>query len=193
MKRILLNRIFLSMGLAAGIALSSATAWAQEDELRGYPGYVDFGQLSSIFGEPTVEIAVGKTLLGLVSAFTASEDPEVAEMFSRLDGVRVRVFETEYLADGAIDTVKDVASQLSSGGWESVVSVNSADEQVRIFMKMNQTVVEGITVMAVEPHEAAFINVIGLIDPAELAELMNRLDVDVDLDMNGVKIRNDDD
>ncbi|MDX1555794.1 MAG: hypothetical protein R3212_07200, partial [Xanthomonadales bacterium] len=67
------------------------------------------------------------------------------------------------------------------------------DEQVRIFMKMNQTVVEGITVMAVEPHEAAFINVIGLIDPAELAELMNRLDVDVDLDMNGVKIRNDDD
>lgn len=193
MKRIFLNRIFLKMGLAAGVALGSAAAWAQEDELVGYPGYVDFGQLSSIFGEPTVEIAVGKTLLGLVSAFTASEDPDVAELFSRLDGVRVRVFETEFLADGAIDTVKGVASQLSSEGWESVVSVNSADEQVRIFLKMNQNVVEGITVMAVEPHEAAFINVIGLIDPAELAELMDRLDVDVDVDMDlgGRKNRDD--
>ncbi len=187
MKRFLLNTV-----LVATLVLSSAVAWGQEDELLGYPGYVDFGQLGSIFGEPTVEIAVGKTLLGLVSAFTASEDPDVAELFSRLDGVRVRVFETQALADGAVDLVRDVSSRLSGEGWESVVSVNSADEQVRIFLKMNQNVVEGITVMAVEPHEAAFINVIGVIDPAELAELMNRLDVDVDVDVNGMKHRTDD-
>lgn len=174
-----MKQFLLTMAGAIGIALASASAWAQEDELKGYPGYVDFGQLGSIFGEPTVEIAVGKSLLNLVSAFTANEDPEVASMFSRLDGVRVRVFETEALADGALDLVKDVASQLSGSGWESVVTVNSDDEQVRIFMKMNQDVVEGITVMAVEPHEAAFINVIGILDPAELARVMDHFDVEV--------------
>lgn len=179
-----MKRYLMTMAGTAFIALFSSAAWAQEDELTAYSGYVDFGQLSAVFGEPTVEIAVGKGLLKLVGAFTAKEEPEVANLFSRLDGVRVRVFETDAMADGAIDLVKDVSSRLSSGGWESVVTVNSADEQVRIFMKMNGDVVEGITVMALEAHEAAFINVIGILDPAELAELMDHFDVEV----NGVQI-----
>ena len=160
--------------------LAISPAWAQEDELRAFPGYVDFGQLSDIFGEPNVEIAIGKGLLSFVGIFTQSEDPEVADMFSRLDGVRVQVYETEYLADGAVDLIKGVSSNLSSSGWAPVVSVNSADEQVRIFMKLNGDTIEGITVMAVEPHEAAFINVIGMLDPNELARLMDHFDVDVD-------------
>ena len=184
-----MKNFLLTMGGVACIALLSSTAWAQEDELRAFPGYVDFGQLADTFGEPNVEIAVGKGLLNFIRIFTETEDPEAAELFSRLDGVRVQVFETEYLADGAIDLVKNVSSRLSSGGWESVVTVNSDDEQVRIFMKLNGEQVEGITVMAIEPHEAAFINVIGVLDPSELAELMDRFDVEID----GVKYRGGDD
>jgi len=184
-----MKKSLLSLGVAACVAFSSAAAWAQEDELKAYPGYVDFGSLADTFGEPTVEIAIGKSLLKLVGAFTASEEPEVADLFSRLDGVRVQVFETESLADGAIDLIKNVSSRLSSSGWESVVTVNSEDEQVRIFMKLNEDRVEGITVMAVEEHEASFINVIGVLDPTELAELMDRFDVEI----NGVEYHGDDD
>lgn len=178
-----MKRYLLTMAGTAFIALFSSATWAQEDELKAFPGYVDFGQLGAVFGEPTVEIALGKSLLSFVGVFAASEEPEIANLFSRLDGVRVRVFETDALADGAIDLVKGVASNLNASGWESVVTVNSDDEQIRIFMKMNQDVVEGITVMALEANEAAFINVIGILDPAELAELMDHLDVDV----NGVE------
>ncbi len=196
-----MNKLITTMaGVACigfGAVLASTAAWAQEDELRAFPGYVDFGELGETFGEPNVEIAIGKGLLSFVGAFASSEDPEVANLFSRLDGVRVRVFETEYLADGAIDLVRNVASNLASSGWESVVSVNSADEQVRIFMKMNKDVIEGITVMAVEPHEAAFINVIGFLDPLELGRLMDQFDVEVDdIEINGLGVkrnREDDD
>lgn len=185
-----MKNFLLTMGSVAFIALlSSTTAWAQEDELKAYPGYVDFGQLGDTFGEPNVEIALGKGILKFVGIFTNEDDPELANLFSRLDGVRVRVFETESLADGAVDLVKDVSSRLSSDGWESVVTVNSADEQVRIFMKLDQNVVQGITVMAVEEHEAAFINVIGMLDPQELAELMDHFDVQV----GGVNVSNGDD
>lgn len=165
--------------IALASVVASTAAWAQEDELRAFPGYVDFGALSDTFGEPAIEIAVGKGLLSFVGMFM-DDDPELADLFSRLDGVRVRVFETEQLADGAIDLVKSVSSTLSASGWESVVTVNSDDEQVRIFMKMNADAIEGITVMAVEPDEAAFINVIGFLDPAELARLMDHFDVEVD-------------
>lgn len=166
----------LMMGLAAMLALP---AMAQEDALKDFPGYVDFGELNSVFGEPTVQIAVGASLLGLVGSLSASEDPEAAELFKRLNGVRVNVFETKQMADGAVDYVKDVSAQLSNLGWESVVTVNSADEQVRIFMKINNDMVQGITVMAVEENEAVFVNVIGSLNPAELGKVMGNFDIDL--------------
>jgi len=166
--------------LIAFISLLAWPAWAQDELMKDLPGYVDFGKLSEIFGEPSVEIAVGQSLLGLVGAFSANEDPEAAALFKRLKGVRVTVFETEDLSANGLDHVKSVSSKLSAMGWESVVRVNSLDEQVRIFMKMNDGAVEGITVMAVEAHEAAFINVIGSLNPAELEKVMDNFDVHID-------------
>ena len=180
MKSSWMNR-WLKRGLAVGLgALLALPAMAQEDALKAFPGYVDFGELNSMFGEPTVQISIGASLLSLVGTLSAEEDPEAAELFKKLNGVRVNVFETEQMADGAIDLVKDISSKLSSAGWESVVSVNSADEQVRIFMKLNDGTVDGITVMAVEETEAVFVNVIGNINPAELERVMKNFDVEID-------------
>ena len=161
------------------VAMMALPAMAQEDALKEYPGYVDFGELNSIFGEPTVQIAVGESLLGLVSSLSASEDPDAAELFKRLNGVRVNVFETSQMAEGAVDHLKEVSARLSERGWESVVTVNSADEQVRIFMKISEDMVQGITVMAVEDNEAVFVNVIGNLNPEELGKVMNNFDINL--------------
>jgi len=163
-------------------AMLALPAMAQEDALKAFPGYVDFGELNSIFGEPTVQISIGASLLGLVGSLSASEDPETAEMFKRLNGVRVNVFENQQIPAEGLDFVKDISAQLSDRGWESVVTVNSEDEQVRIFMMINGDQVEGITVMAVEESEAVFVNVIGNINPAELEKVMSNFDVDLDGD-----------
>jgi hypothetical protein len=160
-------------------ALLALPAVAQEDALKGYAGYVDFGQLTDIFGEPTVQISVGEALLKMVSSLSAEDDPEAAALFTRLKGVRVNVFENREIPAAGLDLVRDVSSKLSAVGWESVVTVNSDDEQVRIFMKMNGESVEGITVMAVEPTEAVFVNVIGNISPDELERVMDNFDVDI--------------
>ena len=63
-------------------AMMALPAMAQEDALKDFPGYVDFGELSAVFGEPTVQISVGESLLGLVGSLSASEDPEAAELFN---------------------------------------------------------------------------------------------------------------
>lgn len=173
------NRIIRKFAVAALTALLAFPVMAQEDALKDYPGYVDFGELGDIFGEPTVQIAVGSSLLGLVGALSAQEDPEAADLFKRLNGVRVSVFENTEVSEEGIAFVKDASSKLSSMGWESVVTVNSADEQVRIFMKINEDMVEGITVMVVEATEAVFVNVIGNLNPAELEKVMDNFDVDI--------------
>jgi hypothetical protein len=175
------NSKWLVRGLALCLgALLALPAIAQEDALKDLPGYVDFGELNSIFGEPTVQISIGQSLLRMVGALSAEDDPEAAELFRKLNGVRVNVFETETMATGAVDLVKDISSKLSDRGWESVVTVNSSDEQVRIYMKLSEDKVDGITVMAVEETEAVFVNVIGDIKPAELERVMDNFDVDID-------------
>ena len=187
------HSIFRKILTLGATLLISLPAMAQEDSLKDYPGYVDFGELSSIFGEPTVQIAVGESLLGLVGSLSASEDPEAAELFSRLNGVRVNVFETTAMADGAVDFVKDTSAKLDDMGWEPVVTVNSQDEQVRIFMMINNDRVEGITVMAVEETEAVFVNVIGSISPEELGKVMDNFDIDINGDHGGHDDHDDED
>ena len=172
---------WLRSGLALCLgAVLAFPALAQEDALKAFPGYVDFGELNSIFGEPTVQISIGASLLGLVASLSAEEDPEAADLFKKLNGVRVNVFETESMADGAVNLVKEISGKLSQSGWESVVTVNSADEQVRVFMKLNAETVDGITVMALEDNEAVFVNVIGNINPEELKRVMKNFDVEID-------------
>lgn len=161
-------------------AMLALPAVAQEDALKGYAGYVEFGELTDIFGEPTVQISVGEALLNMVGSLSAEDDPEAAALFTRLKGVRVNVFENREIPAEGLDLVRDVSAKLSTLGWESVVTVNSDDEQVRVFMKMNGDSVDGITVMAVEPTEAVFVNVIGNISPAELEKVMDNFDVDIE-------------
>jgi hypothetical protein len=161
------------------ISMLALPAMAQEDALKDFPGYVDFGELNSMFGEPSVQIAVGGALLGFVSALSAEENPEAAELFKRLHGVRVSVFENPVMNEGAVDYVKAISSKLTEQGWESVVTVNSDDEQVRIFMKFSGENVEGITVMALEEDEAVFVNVIGDLKPDELGKVMDNFDIDM--------------
>jgi hypothetical protein len=177
--------IFRKILTVCATLLISLPAMAQEDTLKDYPGYVDFGELNSIFGEPSVQISVGESLLGLVSSLSASEDPEAAELFNRLNGVRVNVFENTAITSGAIDYVKDTSARLNELGWESVVTVNSDDEQVRIFMMMNDNQVEGITVMTIGDDEAVFVNVIGSINPEELGKVMNNFDININGDQGG--------
>ena len=73
--------------------LLSSSAWAQEDALEGLPGFVDFGHLQGIYGEPVVQVSLAEPLLGFFEAMTAQEDPETAALFGKLKGIRVQIFD----------------------------------------------------------------------------------------------------
>lgn len=161
-------------------AFLAVPAWAQEDSMKDLPGFVDFGPLAGMLGEPSVEIAVGQTLLGLVASFSEGEEPESADLFRRLKGVRIQVFEIAphdaAVNASVIDQVQKISSGLSAAGWEPVIKVSEPDEQMRMFMKINGKVIEGITVMSLDGKEATFINVIGDINPASLDQVMDNFE-----------------
>jgi len=164
--------------------LLSLPAIAQEDELKDLPGYVDFGDLSALYGEPKIIINLGGTMLSFVSMMSSSESPETADMISKLKGVRVQIFETDSNTDASKAQFSKVKGNLKSTGWEPIVQVNEDDEQVLVYMKMQDGNMEGMTVMVVDEEEAVFVNVIGQLNPAELGQVMNSLDVDLELDLD---------
>lgn len=160
------------LGLCAPVA-------AQEDELKDLPGYVDFGELQNFYGEPKVMINIGSMLLGFMGA-AAKDDPDAAALLDGLKGVRVNVYATDGELAPAMDKVQQVKNLLAGQAWEPIVQVNEEGEQVQVFMKADDTGMQGLTVMAVNGEEAVFVNILGQIDPEKIGEVMEKFDVDID-------------
>ena len=180
MKRVLMSKFVIGLFCA----LLALPVMAQEDELVDLPGYVDFGDLSATYGEPKITINLGGTMLNFVGMMSSSESPETSEMISKLKGIRVQIYSLDENVDAARDQFSKTRSGLKSSGWEPIVQVNEDDEQVLVYMKAVDGNMEGMTVMVVDEEEAVFVNVIGQLNPAELAQVMDKFDVNVDVDLD---------
>ena len=118
MKRSIMNKFFIGLFCT----LLSLPAIAQEDELKDLPGYVDFGDLSSLYGEPKIIINLGGTMLNFVSMMSSSESQETADLISKLKGIRVMMYETNENSGAAREQFMTVKSGLKSSGWEPPTS-----------------------------------------------------------------------
>ena len=148
-------------------------------------GQIDFADLSSHYGEPKVEINLSSGLMKMVGSFAKSEDPEVAEILSNLEFIKVRVYNLNGKVEKANSTIDAVSKQLRAQKWETLVTVNDNEEnqKVRIFSKTTNDVIDGVVVMVVsaekEAGEAVFINIVGEIDPNKIAKITDNLNIDI--------------
>lgn len=180
MKRLLINKFVI--GLLC--TLFTLPVLAQEDELKDLPGYVDFGDLSVTYGEPKITINLGGTMLNFVGQMSSEDSPETSKLISKLKGIRVQIYNTADNMTAATEQFGKTKKHLKSSGWEPIVQVNQDDEQVLVYTKMKSGNMEGMTVMVVDDEEAVFVNVIGSLNPTELARVMDKFDVHVDLDVD---------
>jgi hypothetical protein len=155
-------------------------ATAQESDMKSLPGYVDFGVLDSVYGEPRVRINIGGTLLKFMAA-VSREDPEAAALMSNLEGVRINVYSTAGQMGPAKEQIARVKEALSKESWEPIVQVKEQDEEVQIFVNADETGMQGLTVMTVNVEEAVFINILGEMDPSKLGLVLKQLKTDVDV------------
>lgn len=177
MKKWMINKWMVSV-LTACLALP---AMAQQDSLKDLPGYIDFGEMSAVYGEPKVMINIGGSILNFVVKMADEGDGDTADMMKNLKGVRIQVYSTEGQdATAALDQVSTMKGILSAQNWEPIVQVNEDGEQAQIFLKLSDDQMQGLAVMAVNEEEAVFINIIGMLDPAQLGQVMDNFDIDID-------------
>lgn len=148
-------------------------------------GRIDFADLSSHYGEPKVEVNLSASLMKMIGRFADSEDPEVANILSNLESIKVRVYNLNGELEKANSTVDQVSSKLRADKWETLVTVNDNEEnqKVRIFSKSTEDVIDGVVVMVVSPEneggEAVFINIVGEIDPEKIGKVAETLNIDI--------------
>lgn len=154
--------------------------------LPSKPGYVDFGNLTQLFGEePKVEVMLGGPLVTFLAEASREEDPELAKMLDGLTAISVNVYELEEGdREAARERVSTLAQRLGDEQWQRTVKVNEGDSRVHMFMKTDGDQIAGLALMVLGGDtEAVFINVVGDVDPAALGKLAGKFGVSADLNL----------
>ena len=96
-------------------ALLALPAVAQEDALKGYEGYVDFGELTGIVGETTLAFAAGQTETGTTLVLSHRPDESAIREFTyRLGGLGLLLLVRE-LRLGFVDSLVWPTAALALG------------------------------------------------------------------------------
>ena len=124
----------------------------------------------------TVEVNMDGPMLHWASKFLSQEDPDekkAAKLVENLKGIYVRSF--EFTDEGAYTPadVESLRSQFKSPVWSRVVGVRSEHdgENVDIFFRMENDKMAGIVVIAAEPKELTFVNIVGPLEIDQLSDL----------------------
>ena len=175
--------LFFQALLLFAVAVGPTNAWASPP-LEKQPGYIEFSSLG-LFDDPepeaAIEIYLKDPLLDLVAAATRFEDAELADMLEALYLIRVQAY---HKAEGQdLDTSYDYESiaerlkALTLPDWERVVQVRERDERMQFYVRSEDEAIVGLLVLVGSPREFVFINIVGLLDLAQVGRIGRKFDI----------------
>jgi hypothetical protein len=152
----------LALGLLAGCR--------EEGELA-LPSFPTAGQ-----GAQSVDVAVGSFPLWLASTVMPENDPKTAQAKHILQGLKLVKVRSYTLGPGSPSPEAQIAElrrQLSAPGWSTLVQTHDRNkgEDVNIYLAQDGQVVHGLAVLAVSRREITIVNVVGTINPEDVAAL----------------------
>jgi hypothetical protein len=158
------------VALALSLVLMPAAGWAQDVTI---PKNIE--RLAEKASN-AVNVTVDGALLQIAQAFLSSKDPEtraVKELISGLKGVYVRSFEFDALGAYTEADVESLRAQMKGSNWQRMVGVRSRRdaENVDVFFRMEKDRIGGIVVIAAQPRQLTFVNIVGNINLEQLASL----------------------
>lgn len=171
------------------ITLCASVVSAQSNEsYKEHPGYIDFGSFEQFQNaERMVDVSIKGPLLKFVAKATAGEDPELSKLLDELVLIQVNVFSIEDDQLDDVDSIIQSASKSLAGKqWQRMVRVHEYGQHVEVYLQFGDAdVLTGLAVMALgddekteeEEQQAVFVNIVGKIDPEQLAKLSSKFNI----------------
>ncbi|MEP6568797.1 MAG: DUF4252 domain-containing protein [Acidobacteriota bacterium] len=184
---------FTSMNLAALVLVltgASTTVIAQN-------GRIETGQLRSLAAKAseTVDVNLEENLMRMATNFLSSKDPDEAkakDLVNGLKGIYVKSFQFETPGQYSDADLESIRTQLRNPAWTRLVNVSSKkDGGVELYLMQAGGQVTALALLAVEPTEITFVNIIGPVDLEKLTELGGRFGIpELDIGIPRVKRKN---
>jgi hypothetical protein len=129
-----------------------------------------------------VDLTIGSWPLAILGGLMNEDDPQDAAMKTVLKGIKRVVVRSYRFDSDFVYSKADVAavrSQLSAPVWTQLVQVRDErhDKNVDIYVAMDHEKIAGFVIIATEPHEFTILNVVGSVEPAQVARLRSKLDL----------------
>ncbi len=165
--------------IGAAALCAAATLALADDSL---PGKVDFGAFSPPKeGGEFVEVNVPTGVIKLAAQIVEKQQPDVADILHGLQSVRVNVIGLDDENRPEVQKrAEKIRKELSGNGWERLVTAQEKDQDVSVYLKMDDKgAIQGVTAVVLDgKDEAVFVNVVGSIKPDQLAMLGDKLHID---------------
>jgi hypothetical protein len=129
-----------------------------------------------------VDVTLEGPTLEMASKFLSGKGGDAqADKFKQLvqglKGVYVKSFEFDKEGQYSQADLNSIMSQLRAPEWSKIVDVQEKHESSVIYMKTDGKVTQGIVVLAAEPKELTFVEIIGPLDPSMLSELGGKMGI----------------
>lgn len=166
-----MKRILLCLLLACSAAPAQA-----------FHEMINFDALKSK-AEETVEVNLDGNLLKMAAGFLSDKKPEEAEVKKLIGGIKgIYVRSLKFDRPGVYSTadMERVRGLLKGPEWSKVVTVESNrknGDNVGVYIRTDGTQMLGLVVLAFEPEELTVVNIVGVIDPAQVRELGGKLGI----------------
>jgi hypothetical protein len=173
------KRIFVRLALSL-VLMASAFAvpgFGQNPEADAKINLSNLDRLAEKASE-TVDVDLDERMIRLASKFLSStrsgDEAKLKDIVSKLKGVYVKSYEFDHDGQYSESDVKPLLAQLNAPAWSRIVAAVSkkSGEDVRVYvMRAQDTSIQGLAVLVLEPRELTVVNVIGPIDIEKISEL----------------------
>lgn len=165
-----MKKILITLLLTVFISAAQAKSFVQE--------------ISNIVGEkPEVNINIGTWLIKAAMSFSDDNDIDEAKaVMNGLDRIRVSVFDLDNNHNNKrlSKLIKSKISNLSSQGYEQLVTVRDEEELVYIVAKVEGEFLQDAMIIAMEEDELVVISLVGEVNLKQLAAITGEYDVDIE-------------
>jgi Domain of unknown function (DUF4252) len=129
-----------------------------------------------------VDVSLSGATLRFAAKFLDSHDPDEADvkkLIGGLQGIYIKHFEFKRDNAWTQADLDPIRKQLHAPEWERIVGVTEEDggELSEVYLHIEGEKNTGIAVLVAEPRELTVINIVGMIDLDQLAELGGHFDI----------------
>ena len=151
-----------------------------ETSVQALPdGYIDLSLTPAY--QPKAELNLDKTFIAL-SAKAAAHNREISALMRSLEAIHLRSYNRE--ANNIDEIRRHYKERLDVDGWKVLTKIEEEMGTIQVHTLLDYDTVHGIFAIVDTETETVFVNIIGWIDPEDVAKLLanlGRIGVDVPL------------